>query len=249
MDFTKDQLQRYSRHILLNDIGVEGQKKISKSKVFIIGAGGLGSPATLYLAAAGVGTIGIADADTVKISNLQRQIIHTTNDIGKPKVESARSKVQTLNPDVNVKTYQIYISSDNISEIINDYDFIIDCSDNYETKFLINDACVANNIPFSHGGIFKFEGQTMTVIPGKSACYRCVFSAPPPQELVPKSSQAGLLGAIAGILGTIQAAETLKYITNVGKLLTNQLLVFDAKTMDFRKITFKKKDTCPICSK
>jgi molybdopterin/thiamine biosynthesis adenylyltransferase len=246
MDFTEDQIHRYSRHILLQDVGVEGQEKISAGKVLIVGAGGLGAPVAYYLAAAGVGTIGIIDGDTVDLSNLQRQIIHFTHDVDKPKVISAKEKINLLNPDVNVIAYQALLTSENAAEIIKDYDFIVDGTDNFPVKFLINDACVLAGKPFSHGGILRFDGQTLTYVPG-AACYRCLFHSPPPPNAVPTCSQAGVLGAIAGMLGTIQAAETLKYLTGVGELLTNKLLTFNAKTMTFRTVKTKHSDNCPVC--
>ncbi len=247
LKFTEDRLERYSRHILLKDIGIEGQQKLFDAKVLIVGAGGLGSPIALYLAAAGVGTIGIADADTVDISNLQRQVIHFTCDLRRAKVESAAEKMRAINPDVTVRTYHEFLLATNIRPILGGYDFVIDGTDNFAAKFLINDACVLERIPFSHGGILRFDGQTMTVIPGQSACYRCVFHAPPPHGSVPTCSQAGVLGAVAGMLGTIQAVEALKFITGAGTLLTDTLLSFDAKTLDFRKIKFKRNPRCPIC--
>lgn len=248
IDFTEAQLERYSRHIILQDIGIEGQAKINAAKVLIIGAGGLGAPAALYLAAAGVGTIGIADADRVDLSNLQRQVIHFTGDIGRPKVESAAEKMRAINPEIKITTYYEFLQAANISQIITDYDFVIDGTDNFAAKFLINDACVMAGKPFSHGGILRFDGQTMTVVPGKSACYRCVFPAPPPPGAVPTCSQAGVLGAVAGILGTIQATEALKFATGVGTLLTNALLIFDAKVMSFRKVDIRRNKNCPLCS-
>ena len=246
MDFTEDQVQRYSRHIILQDVGVEGQAKINNGKVLIVGAGGLGAPAALYLAAAGVGTIGIIDGDVVDLSNLQRQVIHFTPDVNKPKVISAKEKINQLNPDVKVITYHDFLTAANALEIIKEYDFVVDGTDNFPVKFLINDACVKAGIPFSHGGILRFEGQTMTILPG-TACYRCVFQAPPPPNAVPTCSQAGVLGAIAGMLGTIQATETLKYLTGVGDLLTNRLLTFNAKTMEFRTIKVKHNHRCAVC--
>lgn len=245
-DFTEEELNRYSRHILLKDVGVEGQEKIRQGKVLIIGAGGLGAPVALYLAAAGVGTIGIVDGDVVDLSNLQRQVIHFTPDVGTPKVESAKQKMLAINPNVKVNTYKEFLMADNALDLIADYDFIVDGTDNFPVKFLINDACVMAGKPFSHGGILRFEGQTFTHLPG-TACYRCLFKTPPPANAVPTCSQAGVLGAIAGMLGTIQAAETLKYLTGVGELLTNRLLTFNAKTMDFRKIKTRQQDICPIC--
>ena len=246
MDFTEDQIMRYSRHILLQDVGVEGQEKINAGKVLIVGAGGLGAPIAFYLAAAGLGTIGIIDGDTVDLSNLQRQIIHFTADVNKPKVLSAKEKINQLNPDVKVDVYRDLFTASNAFDLIRDYDFIVDGTDNFPVKFLINDACVLAGKPFSHGGILRFEGQTFTHTPG-NACYRCLFHSPPPPDAVPTCSQAGVLGAIAGMLGTIQAAEVLKYFTGVGELLTNRLLTFNAKTMDFRTIRTKRSGRCPIC--
>lgn len=245
--FTEERLERYSRHIILKDIGVKGQERFRDAKVLIIGAGGLGAPAALYLAAAGIGTIGIADADCVDLSNLQRQVIHHTADIGKAKVKSAADKMRAINPDVLVREYHCFVSADNITELIAGYDFVLDGTDNFSAKFLINDACVLAAIPYSHGGILRFNGQTMTVIPGKSACYRCVFGKPPPKGVVPTCSQAGVLGAIAGMLGTIQAAEALKYIAGAGQVLTDSLLTFDALEMNFRKVKLRRNLNCPIC--
>ena len=248
MNFTEKQLERYSRHIILKEVSVEGQEKIMNARVLIIGVGGLGAPAAFYLAAAGVGIIGIVDADNVEISNLQRQIIHFTKDLNKPKVLSAAEKIKLLNPDVLVNVYQERVTAANFKQIIKGYDFVIDGTDNFPAKFLINDACVMSGIPFSHGGILRFNGQTMTIVPGQSACYRCVFQSPPPRNSVPTCSQAGILGAIAGMLGTIQAAEALKFITKVGDLLTNAILTFDAKTMDFRKVKINRNPKCALCS-
>lgn len=246
-DFTEEQLERYSRHILLQDVGVEGQAKLMDAKVLVVGAGGLGAPIALYLAAAGIGKIGIVDGDSVDLSNLQRQVIHFEKDINTPKVDSAKEKMLAINPEIEVETYQECLRADNIREIIRGYDFLVDGTDNFPTKFLVNDACVMEDIPFSHGGILRFDGQTMTVVPGKSACYRCAFRQPPPPDAVPTCSQAGVLGAIAGMLGTIQAAEVLKFVTGVGELLTSTLLTFDAKTMDFKKIKLHKQQNCPVC--
>ncbi|MCH3994597.1 molybdopterin-synthase adenylyltransferase MoeB [Prevotella cerevisiae] len=246
IELTEQQIERYSRHILLQEVGLEGQEKLLNAKVLIIGAGGLGAPAALYLAAAGIGHIGIVDADAVDLSNLQRQIIHFTKDVSRPKVESAKEKMIAINPDVKVTTYHEYLYSSNAKEIIAPWDFIIDGTDNFPVKFLINDACVMLNKPFSHGGILRFRGQTFTHVPG-SACYRCFFKEPPPVGAVPTCSQAGVLGAIAGMLGTIQAAEALKYFLGIGELLTDRLLTFDAKTMNFRTIHVKKRENCEIC--
>jgi len=247
MNLSEEQIERYSRHILLQDVGGQGQIKFLKSKVLIIGAGGLGAPIALYLAAAGCGTLGIIDGDAVDITNLQRQVIHFTPDIGKPKVDSAKEKINQLNPDVEVITYHDIVTSHNILDIIKDYDFIIDGTDNFPAKFLINDACVILKKPFSHGGILRFSGQTLTVLPNESACYRCVFLQPPPPDAVPTCSQAGVLGALAGTLGSIQATEALKFILGKGKLLTNRLLTFDALELKFREVKVKKNKRCPIC--
>jgi molybdopterin/thiamine biosynthesis adenylyltransferase len=246
MNLRDDQITRYSRHILLKDVGGTGQEKLLNGKVLIIGAGGLGAPAALYLAAAGVGTVGIVDADVVDLSNLQRQIIHFTADVDHPKVDSARSKMEALNPDVQVVTYHTRVDSSNIMEIICDYDFIIDGTDNFPTKFLINDACVMAGKPFSHGGILRFDGQTMTYLPG-SGCYRCLFPTPPPKGAVPTCSEAGILGAVAGMLGTVQAAEALRYLIGKGRLLNNRLLIFNALNMEYRTVSFKPNPTCPVC--
>ncbi|OGQ99133.1 MAG: adenylyltransferase [Deltaproteobacteria bacterium RIFOXYD12_FULL_55_16] len=247
MRYSDTQLERYSRHIILQEVGLEGQEKISDARVLIVGAGGLGAPAALYLAAAGVGTIGIVDNDRVDISNLQRQIAHFTEDVGREKVLSAAAKMRAINPDITVRPHQLFLRADNIRELIRDYDFVIDGTDNFPTKFLVNDACVMENIPFSHGGILRFDGQTMTVLPGRSACYRCSFRQPPPANAVPTCSQAGVLGAIAGMLGTIQAAEALKQILGIGQLLTDSLLTFNAAAMQFRKIPLRRQADCPVC--
>ncbi|MDR1615028.1 MAG: HesA/MoeB/ThiF family protein [Campylobacteraceae bacterium] len=246
-EWSDEELERYSRHIILEDIGIEGQEKIINSKILVIGAGGLGSPVAFYLAAAGVGEIGIIDGDVVDLSNLQRQIIHTNADIGVPKVESAKNKMLSINPHVKVNAYHTMINADNILDIIKPYDFVIDGTDNFATKFLVNDACILADKPYSHGGILRFSGQTMTINPHKSACYACVFNAPPPPNVVPTCSTAGILGAVAGMLGTIQAAEALKFVTGVGKPLHDTLLSFEAKNMTFRSVKFAKNPKCRVC--
>jgi len=247
MDYSESQLERYSRHIILKDVGVEGQLKISCAKVLVIGAGGLGSPALLYLAAAGVGTIGIADGDVVDLSNLQRQVIHFTEDVDKPKILSAKEKINNLNPDVNVITYEKMLTAENIRGIIDEYDFIIDGTDNFPAKFLVNDACFFSKKPFSHAGILRFFGQTITVVPGESTCYRCIFREPPPLDAVPSCAQAGVLGVIAGVLGTLQANEALKYILGKKNLIINRLLTFDALESKFRDLPLEKNPDCPVC--
>lgn len=249
MPFTNEQLERYSRHIILKEIGVKGQKKLMNGSVLIIGAGGLGAPAALYLAAAGVGKIGIVDADVVDLSNLQRQVIHTTADVGRPKVESAAETMRAINPDVEVVTYHEFISSANIMDIIKDYDFVLDGTDNFPAKFLINDACVMADKPFSHAGILRFKGQLMTVIPHQSPCYRCVFKTMPPKDAIPTCKQAGVIGAMAGVIGSLQALEAVKFLTGAGELLTGKLLTFDALTMKFHTVKLPPRgDGCAVCS-
>jgi molybdopterin/thiamine biosynthesis adenylyltransferase len=248
MSFSNEQMTRYSRHIILKEIGVKGQKRLMEGRVLIVGAGGLGSPAALYLAAAGVGIIGIVDADEVDLSNLQRQVVHFTADVGKPKVQSAREKMEAINPDVKVNAYQTLAVADNILGLIEDYDFIIDGSDNFPAKFLINDACVIARKPFSHAGIIRFQGQLMTYVPGEGPCYRCVFETPPPPDVVPTCRQAGVIGAMGGVIGSLQAMEAIKYLAGVGKLLTGFLLTYDALTMEFRKIKLPgKRNGCAVC--
>ena len=247
MAMTDEQIERYSRHIILKEVGAKGQKKLLNSSVLIIGAGGLGAPAALYLAAAGVGHIGIVDADEVDLSNLQRQVIHTTADIGKSKVKSAKETMEAINPDVKVSTYRMFVDASNIRELIREYDFIIDGTDNFPAKFLINDACVLEKKPFSHAGIIRFQGQLMTYVPGEGPCYRCVFKNPPPKDAVPTCKQAGVIGAMAGTIGTLQAMEAIKYIIGKGELLTGKLLTYDALKMDFRKIKLKRDCNCAVC--
>ncbi len=247
MEFSNRQIERYSRHLVLKEIGIEGQKKLLGSSVLVIGAGGLGSPVLMYLASAGVGTIGIADADEVDLSNLQRQIIHSTKDIGKPKVQSAKETINVMNPDITVNTYQDFITKNNILEIIKNYDFIIDATDNFLAKFLINDACVIAKKPFCHAGVIRFQGQLMTYVPSKSPCYRCVFKNPPPEDVVPNSKQVGIIGATPGVIGSLQAMEAIKYILGVGELLTGYLLTCNMLTMEFRKIKLPHTHDCAVC--
>lgn len=247
MNMTDSQIERYSRHIILPQIGGEGQIKLLSSKILIIGAGGLGCPAGFYLSAAGVGTIGLIDSDVVDISNLQRQIAHTTNDIGRPKVISAGDKFKAINPDVTVKAYHERFGTENALEILKDYDFIIDGTDNFVSKFFIADACHFAGKPYSHAGILRFSGQMMTVKPGETACYRCIFNAPPPPGAVPTCSQAGVLGAVAGVIGCLQAAEALKFLLNIGETLFNRLLIYDALETRFREVRLKRQPDCPLC--
>jgi thiamine biosynthesis protein ThiS len=247
MNLTESQIERYSRHILLPEVGGKGQEKLLAGKVLLVGAGGLGCPAGLYLAAAGVGTLGIMDADVVDLSNLQRQIAHATPDIGKPKVDSAAAKFKAINPDVTLRTYRERLTAANALGILRDYDFVIDGTDNFASKFLVADACHFAGKPYSHAGILKFDGQMMTVLPGQTACYRCVFTAPPPAGAVPSCSQAGVLGVLAGVMGTLQATEAIKFLLEQGDLLTNHLLTYQALQASFRKIPLKRNPKCPVC--
>jgi molybdopterin/thiamine biosynthesis adenylyltransferase len=232
---------------MLAQLGEAGQQKLLESKVLIIGAGGLGSPAAVYLTAAGIGTIGIVDADKVDLTNLQRQILHHTPDLGAEKVKSAQAKMRAINPDVTVKTYHEQAKAANIREIIREYDFVIDAADNFPTKFLINDACFFEQKPFSHAGVLRFDGQLMTVLPGKTACYRCVFHSLPSADVARSCSRAGILGVLPGVIGTLQATEAVKYLLGIGNLLTGTLLTYNALTMEFRKVRCKRNPDCPLC--
>ncbi|MDO4323790.1 MAG: molybdopterin-synthase adenylyltransferase MoeB [Lachnospiraceae bacterium] len=240
--------ERYERQMILPEVGLEGQEKLKNARVLVIGAGGLGSPAALYLAGAGIGTIGIADADTVSLSNLHRQILHTMAELGQNKSESAKTNLQKLNDSVRIVTYPYHITPENIDEIISNYDFIIDGVDNFETKFLINDACVIRKKPFCHAGILRFQGQIMTYVPGKGPCYRCIFEEIPEQGSIPNCSQAGIIGAVAGVIGSIQALEAIKYILSAGELLTAKMYVFDGLTLKSRIIKFPyPSESCRVC--
>lgn len=247
MVLTDEQRDRYARQILLEEVGRKGQEKLLAGSVLVVGLGGLGSPASLYLAAAGVGTVGVADADVVARSNLQRQVIHATADLGKPKTGSAAASMRAVNPDVHVATCRERLTAANALEIIGDYDFVLDCTDNFASKFLLADACHLAGKPYSHAGILRFDGQLMTVRPGRSACYRCVFSAPPPDAAVPSSSEVGVLGVVPGVVGTLQATEALKYLLGQGGLLTDRLLVYDGLRATFREVPVTRQPTCPLC--
>ncbi len=245
---TSEEIERYSRQIMVPDLGGKGQMRLRAGRVLVIGAGGLGSPAAFYLAAAGIGAIGIVDADKVELSNLQRQILHATSDIGKAKVESARATLRSLNPEVEVNIYPVRFAENNAEEIASGYNFIIDGSDNFDTKFLVNDTAMRLSIAFSHAGIVRLQGQTMTVLPRKSACYRCLFQAPPPPEEILNCQQSGVLGAVAGTLGTIQATEAIKYLAGFEEgLLTDRLLTYDARTMKFHSIEINRNPQCAAC--
>jgi len=251
IDFTEEQIERYSRHIILPEVGGDGQSKLLESKVFMVGAGGLGSPVAYYLAAAGVGTIGIADADVVDMSNLQRQIIHNNERVGMEKVESAKKTIQALNPDVNVITSTERVTEENVRDIIRDYDVIVDGCDNFPTRFLVNDACFFEQKTLVSGAMFRFEGQVTTFKPHADRagpCYRCLYPEPPPAGLVPSCSEAGILGALAGAVGTIQAVEVIKELLGIGHSLSGHLMTFDALRMEWRKLRLRKDPACPLCS-
>jgi molybdopterin-synthase adenylyltransferase len=245
---TTEEIERYSRQILVPDLGGRGQIRLRQARVLIVGAGGLGSPAAYYLAAAGIGTLGLIDPDQVELSNLQRQILHGTADIGRKKVESAQAKLAALNPEVTIKLYPLRLEPENAAAILKDYNFIVDGSDNFDTKFLVNDIAVQLDIAFSHAGIVRLQGQTMTVIPHKTACYRCFFSQPPPPEELLSCQQSGILGAVAGTIGSIQATETIKYLAGFEEgLLTDRLLTYDAKAMKFHNVEVRRDPECPAC--
>ena len=247
--FTEDQILRYSRHILLPEVDISGQDKILNSKVFILGAGGLGSPALLYLTAAGVKEIGIADADDVDLSNLQRQILHFTKDVGTSKTKSAKEKLNDLNPDTKITPYAERITTDNVMDILGNYDIIIDGSDNFPTRYLLNDACFFLKKTLISGSILRFDGQLIVFdTKNGSACYRCLYPEPPPAGLIPSCQEAGVLGAVAGVIGVLQAQEALKIILGVGEPMVNLLMVFDALTTSFKKLKVKKDPACPLCS-
>lgn len=248
MSLTKEQKDRYSRHISLAEIGEEGQETLIHSKVLVIGAGALGSTALLYLAGAGIGKIGIADADVVSLSNLQRQIIHKTSLCGKSKTSSAKQAILDLNPDINVIINEVYVNSENINEMISDYDFILDCTDNFESKFLINDACVRQKKPYSHAGVLRFGGQLMTYVPNEGPCLRCILGGIPDEKDIESPKNAGILGAVAGISGCIQAIEAIKYLTGTGRLLTGRLLKIDTLTMEHTLIKIPRSNPdCAVC--
>ena len=245
--FTPEQLIRYSRHFLLPEVGEEGQAKLLRAKVLMVGAGGLGSPSAYYLAAAGVGTMGIIDNDVVDLSNLQRQILHSNDRVGMPKTESAKMTLQALNPDVKIIPYQEKLTSQNIMEIIKDYDIIVDGCDNFPTRYLVNDACVLAKKPNVHGSIFQFEGQASVFYPGKGPCYRCLYPEPPPPEMAPSCQEAGVLGVLPGLIGVIQALETIKLILGKGDTLVGRLLCFNTLTMEISTLKLKADRACPMC--
>ena len=239
---------RYSRHLLIPEVGEEGQLKLLDSKVLLIGAGGLGSPASLYLAAAGVGRIGIVDADVVDESNLQRQIVHSTESLGEPKVESAKRTIEALNPDVEVVAYKERLTSENIERILADgWDVIVDGADNFPTRYLVNDASIWHKIPVVHGSIYRFEGQVTVFKPHEGPCYRCLFPTPPPPELAPSCAEGGVLGVLPGVIGSLQASEALKLALGIGEPLVGRLLLFDALAATFDEVKLRRDPDCPVC--
>jgi molybdopterin/thiamine biosynthesis adenylyltransferase/rhodanese-related sulfurtransferase len=242
-----DQRSRYSRHILLPEVGEEGQTRLLDSKVLLIGAGGLGSPAAIYLAAAGVGTVGIVDDDVVDVSNLQRQVLHNLDRLGQPKVESARETLTALNPDVKVEPHNLRLRADNVLDVLAGYDVIVDGGDNFPTRYLVNDASLHLRKPVVHGSIFRFEGQVSVFDPYQGPCYRCQYPEPPPPELAPSCAEAGVLGVLPGIIGSIQAVETIKLILGIGETLVGRLLTYDALTQEFLDLRLKRDPDCPAC--
>ncbi|HXG86828.1 MAG TPA: molybdopterin-synthase adenylyltransferase MoeB [Vicinamibacterales bacterium] len=242
-----DEVRRYSRHLILPEVGMDGQRALKAAKVLCIGAGGLGSPAAMYLAAAGVGTLGIVDFDVVDVSNLQRQLLHGTSDIGRPKLDSAKDRLHALNPNVHVETYETALSSDNALELFQPYDVILDGTDNFPTRYLVNDACVLLGKPNAYGSIFRFEGQASVFATKDGPCYRCLYPEPPPPGLVPSCAEGGVLGVLPGIIGTIQATETIKLILGAGEPLIGRFLIYDALRMRFRELKLRKDHDCPVC--
>ena len=247
IEFTDEQIERYSRHIILPEVGGAGQQKMLEARIILLGAGGLGSPAAYYLAAAGIGNLGIVDFDQVDLSNLQRQIIHSTERIGMLKTESAKKTIQALNPDVNVTLYNEKIDSSNILSIIKDYDYVVDGSDNFPTRYLVNDACVMENKTLIHGSIYRFEGQVTVFKPNSGPCYRCLYPEPPPPGMSPNCQEGGVLGVLAGIVGNLQVVEVLKLILGIGEPLVGKLLIYDALKTKFRNLNLRKDASCPLC--
>src|ERR1700757_235914 len=247
-DLSTAELQRYSRHLIMPEVTAEGQKRLKAACVLCIGAGGLGSPAALYLAAAGVGRLGLVDFDRVDVTNLQRQILHGTKDIGRNKLESARDRLHDINPEIEIKLHQCRFSSENAEQIVADYDGVVDGSDNFATRYLSNDICVFAGKPNVYGSVFRFEGQTTVFAPHLGGpCYRCLFPEPPPPESVPNCAQAGVLGVLPGIIGMLQAIETLKLILGIGEVLVGRLLHFDALKVKFRELNLRRDQQCPVC--
>ena len=247
MPFTEEQIRRYHRHIILPEVGSRGQRKLLAARVLLVGAGGLGSPAALYLAAAGVGTLGIVDFDRVDLSTLQRQNLHGTEDLGRPKVESAAERIASANPGVRVVQHQVALTSENAFDILSDYDYVVDGSDNFATRYLINDAAVMTGKTVLYGSIYQFDGQVSVFRPREGPCYRCLFPSPPPPGAVPSCAEAGVLGVLPGIVGSLQAIEAIKLIVGIGKPLVGRLLLFDALEMEFTEVKIRRDPNCPVC--
>src|SRR5580704_11504692 len=246
-ELTREELARYSRHLILPDVGVEGQKRLKAARVLLVGAGGLGSPLALYLSAAGVGTLGIVDFDKVDVTNLQRQVVHGTADVGRSKIDSAAERIYDINPYVNVERFETRLTSENALEIIREFDIVVDGTDNFATRYLVNDACVILGKPNVYGSIFRFEGQASVLATSEGPCYRCLFREPPPPGLVPSCAEGGVLGVLPGLVGTIQATEAIKLILGIGEPLIGRLLLVDALTAQFRTVKIRRDPTCPAC--
>ena len=244
---THEEVQRYSRHLIMPEVGLDGQRRLKAARVLCVGAGGLGAPASLYLAAAGVGTIGLVDFDAVDVSNLQRQVLFSSRDVGRPKLHAAAERLRGLNPDIRIVTHETRLTSSNALEIFTDYDVIVDGADNFPTRYLVNDACVLLGKPNAYGSIFRFDGQASVFGAPGGPCYRCLYPEPPPPGLVPSCAEGGVLGVLPGIVGTIQAAEAIKLITGIGNSLAGRLLLFDALTMEFRTMKLRRNPDCPVC--
>ena len=244
---SNEQNRRYSRQLAMPEIGADGQEKLLRSRVLVIGAGGLGSPAALYLAAAGVGTIGLADSDAVDLSNLQRQILHSSDVIGMQKVLSGKARLERLNTDVHVVAHPVSVCPENAAALVDGYDFVLECTDNFDSKYLINDICVSRKKPFCHGAVIRFYGQIMTYVPGEGPCYRCAFRQPPDTEKAPDARKLGVIGAVPGVVGCMQAIEAINYLTGAGELLTGRLLSVDLLDMEFQTIPLSADPVCPAC--
>ena len=244
---TPDELTRYSRHLTLPQVGVDGQLKLKAARVLLIGAGGLGSPLALYLAAAGVGTIGLVEFDAVDVTNLQRQVLHTTADIGRPKIDSARDALQHLNPNVQLRAHRDRLTSANALDVLRDYDIVVDGTDNFATRYLANDACVLLGKPYVYGSIFRFDGQASVFIAGDAPCYRCLYAEPPPAAMVPNCAEGGVLGVLPGLIGTIMATEVIKLVVGIGETLAGRLLLVDALALSFRQVRVSRDPECPMC--
>ena len=247
VELSPEEIRRYSRHLIMPEVGMEGQKKLKAARVLLVGAGGLGSPASLYLAAAGVGTLGIVDFDTVEFSNLQRQILHGTRDVGRSKLDSARERLLDVNPEIEIEGHEVRLSAENALQILSDYDIVVDGTDNFPTRYLVNDACVLLGKPNVYGSIYRFEGQVSVFFAEHGPCYRCLYQEPPPPGLVPSCAEGGVLGVLPGIVGALQANEAIKLILNAGDTLVGRLLLFDALRMRFRELRLRKDPECPIC--